>query len=190
MPPKRNIDLQKVVQTAVALADEHGFENVMLASVAEQLGIRIPSLYNHVSGLPGLRYQMTLWGVRQLTEQLRRAAVGKSSDEAVFSLAHAYRASAHAHPGLYMATLRAPKPDEPELIAEAEQIIEVLLAVLRPYGFDGNDSLHVIRALRSVLHGFVGLEIVGGFGLNLDCDESFRQLVELFIQGLHARRNS
>ncbi len=64
MPPKRNIDLQKVVQTAVALADEHGFENVTLASVAEQLGIRIPSLYNHVSGLPGLRYQMTLWAIQ------------------------------------------------------------------------------------------------------------------------------
>jgi len=189
MPPKRNTDLQKVVQTAVTLADENGFENVTLASVAEQLGIRIPSLYNHVSGLPGLRYQMTLWGVRQLTEQLRRAAVGKSSDEAVFSLAHAYRASAHAHRGLYMATLRAPKPDEPELIAEAEQIIEVLLAVLQPYGFSPDDKLHMIRAFRSVLHGFVGLEIAGGFGLSLDRDESFRQLITLFVQGLHARRS-
>ncbi len=188
MPPKRNVDLQKVVQTAVTLVDENGFENVTLASVAEQLGIRIPSLYNHVSGLPGLRYQMTLWGVRQLTEQLRRAAVGKSSDEAIFSLAHAYRACAHAHPGLYMATLRAPQPDEPELVAEAEQIIEVLLAVLQPYGFNPNDKLHMIRAFRSVLHGFVGLEIAGGFGLSLDCDESFRQLIQIFVRGLHTPR--
>lgn len=190
MPPKRNIDLQKVVQTAITLADEQGYENVTLASVAEKLGIRIPSLYNHVSGLPGLRYQMRLWGVQQLTDQIRRAAVGKSSDEAIFSFADAYRACAHAHPGIYTVTLRAAKPDEPELEKESAELIEIARAVLRPYGFEGDDSLHMIRAFRSVMHGFVGLEIEGGFGLSLDRDESFRRLIVIFVQGLHGQKST
>ncbi|MBI5666927.1 MAG: WHG domain-containing protein [Chloroflexi bacterium] len=188
--PRKRIDRQRVLEVSIALADAHGFEAVTLASVADQLGIRIPSLYNHVSGLPGLRHDMALWGVRQLGERLRRAAVGKAGDEAIVSVAHAYRAFAHAHPGIYSATLRAATPDEPDLAAAGQEVLDVVLAVLQPYGFDSEDTLHVVRGLRSLLHGFVDLEIAGGFGLALDRDDSFRQLVQLFIQGLHTRQKS
>lgn len=190
MPPRKSINSQKVVQTAVALADANGFEAVTLASVAEALGIRIPSLYNHVAGLPGLRYEMRLWGLRLLAEHIRRAAVGKSGDEGVGSVASAYRAFAHAHPGIYAVTLRAPDPDEHDLIAVGQEIIDVLFAILRPYGFDDEDMLHAIRAFRSVLHGFVDLETSGAFKMALDLDESFRRLVEGFIGGLHARQQA
>ena len=39
-------------------------------------------------------------------------------------------------------------------------------------------------ALRSVIHGFATLEVAGGFGLPLDCDESFRRLIAMLIAGL------
>ena len=188
MPPRKRLNLQRVVETAIRLADEHGFEAVTLASVAEQLGIRIPSLYNHVEGLPGLRYQMRLWGLRQLTEDTRRAAVGKAGDEAIFAIASAYRAFAHAHPGIYAVTLRAPDSDEHELASSGQEIIDTLFAVLQPYGFGEEDMLHAIRAMRSVMHGFVDLETSGGFKMALDLDESFRRLVQGFVEGLHARR--
>lgn len=188
MPPRKHIDRQQVLEVSIALADAHGFEAVTLASVAAQLGVRIPSLYNHISGLPGLRHDMALWGLRQLGETMRRAAVGKAGDDAIASIADAYRAFARAHPGVYSATLRAASPDEPDLAAAAQDVLEIVLAVLEPYGFSPDDTLHVIRALRSLLHGFVDLEIAGGFGLALDRDESFRQLVHYFVQGLHARQ--
>jgi AcrR family transcriptional regulator len=190
MPTRRHIDRQQVLAVAIALADARGFEAVTLASVAEQLGIRIPSLYNHVAGLPGLRQEMTLWGLRQLAEHIRRAAVGKAGDDALISVAQAYRAFARAHPGIYSATLRAATPDEPELAAAGQEVLDVVLAVLAPYDFDPDTTLHVVRALRSLLHGFVDLEIAGGFGLALDRDESFRQLVALFLLGLHTRQTA
>lgn len=180
----RHIDRQRVLEVSLALADAHGFEAVTLASVAEQLGIRIPSLYNHVSGLPGLRYEMRLWGVRQLGETLRRAAVGRAGAEAILSVAHAYRAFALAHPGVYPATLRAAAADETDLAAASEDVLAVVLAILEPYGFSPDETLHVVRALRSLLHGFVALEIAGGFGLALDRDESFRRLLQVFVEGL------
>jgi AcrR family transcriptional regulator len=187
MSPRKHIDRQRVLEVALALADACGFEAVTLASVADQLGIRIPSLYNHVAGLPGLRYEMRLWGVRQLAECLRRAAVGKAGDDAIIAVAHAYRAFAHAHPGIYAATLRAAAPDESDLAAVSQDVLDVVLAVLEPYGFSPEDQLHVVRGLRSLMHGFVDLETAGGFGLALDRDESFRRLLHLFVQGLHAR---
>lgn len=44
-------------------------------------------------------------------------------------------------------------------------------------GTPGPASLHAIRALRAMLHGFVALEAAGGFALALDLDESYRRMV-------------
>jgi AcrR family transcriptional regulator len=184
---KGHIDLERVVQVAVDLADRQSFDAVSLAKVAEELGIRIPSLYNYVTGLPGLRYQMALWGLRQATDKLRRAAVGKAGDEAVYAIAIAYREFALAHPGIYAAALRSDLSGSPEGVVAGKEIVEVAAAVLAFYGFNGDDALHAVRALRSVLHGFVDLEVGGGFGLPLDCEESFRRLVHMLIQGFHAQ---
>jgi AcrR family transcriptional regulator len=184
MPARRRIDPTLVVQTAVEIADRDGLDSVTLAAVAEALGIRIPSLYNHVSGLPGLRYQMSLWAVREVVEQARRAAVGAAGADALLRVAAAYRAFAHEHPGVYRLTLRAPAPDEPELATAGQELIDILLAALRPYGLGREDTLHTIRGLRSVLHGFIDLEVSGGFGLPLDRDESFRRLMTSFIAGI------
>jgi AcrR family transcriptional regulator len=187
MAPRKNVDFDRVLKTAIALADEKGLEAVSLKTVAEQLGIQIPSLYNHISGLPGLRYAMHVWAAQQLVDQIRRAAVGKSGDSAIMSVAQAYRAFALAHPGVYLFTPRAATPDQPELMALSTELLDIVLAILEPYGFNDEEKLHAVRALRSVMHGFVDLEAVGGFGLNLDRDESFRQLVQLLIDGLRSR---
>jgi AcrR family transcriptional regulator len=189
MASRKHVDFQKVLETAIALADEKGLDALSLGDVAGQLGIRIPSLYNHISGLPGLRYEMNVWAARQLTEQLRRAAVGKSGEDAIVSVAQAYRAFALAHPGVYPLTPRAPTPDQPELVAIAGELLDIVLAVVDPYGFNEEEKFHAVRALRSVLHGFVDLEAAGGFGMNLDRDESFRQLIQLLVDGLRTRRD-
>jgi hypothetical protein len=51
---------------------------------------------------------------------------------------------------------------------------------LESFALQGEDALHATRGLRSLVHGFATLEAAGGFGLPLDCDESFRRLVEMF----------
>jgi hypothetical protein len=55
---------------------------------------------------------------------------------------------------------------------------------MRPYGLTGEDAVHAVRVLRSAMHGFVSLELMGGFGLPLNLDESFRRLIQMFIDGL------
>jgi AcrR family transcriptional regulator len=183
--PRKNVDLDRILQVSVALADANGFDALTLASVAEQLGIRIPSLYNHVDGLSGLREALTLWTLRQLAEQLRRSAVGKSGDDAVLAVSHAYRAFARAHPGIYTVTQRA-HPDNAEISAAGAEVVDVLIMVLAPYGFSDDDTIHAVRVWRSVVHGFVDLETKGGFGIPLDVDETFRRLMMATLGGLKA----
>lgn len=185
MSPRVGLSRVAVVHAAAALADEEGLEGVTLARLAERLNIRTPSLYNHVAGLDGLRRELALLGMRELTARLGRSAVGKSGDGAVVALGHAYRAYAGERPGLYdAATLRPPDPRDRELIGASEELVAVVLAGLASYGFAQDDALHAVRGLRSVVHGFVSLEAVGGFGLPLDLDESFERLLRAFVAGL------
>ena len=189
MPPRKHIDKQRIIEVSVELANELGSDGLTLASVAERLDIRIPSLYNHVAGLAGLRYELAVWGVRQLREEILRSVLGTAGDDALRSMAHTYRNFAHRHPGIYPMTLRAATADELELAQASQDLLDILLALLKPYQLSSDDMLHVIRAFRSLLHGFVDLENIGAFGLALNRDDSFQQLVELFISGLHIRQN-
>ena len=187
MSPRAGLDRAAVVRTAAALADEEGLEGVTLAVLASRLGIRTPSLYNHVAGLEGLRRELTLLGTRELGARLGRAAVGKTTDEAVVALGDAYRAFVKERPGLYAATIRASRssgPEDPELRETQGETTETVVAVLRSYGLDGDDAVHAARGLRSLVHGFTTLESAGGFGLPLDLDESFRRLLLTFVRGL------
>ena len=77
-------------------------------------------------------------------------------------------------------------PDDAELQAAQERIVAVAVAVMASFGKVGDDALHAVRALRSVVHGFATLEAAGGFGLPLDCDESFQRLVTLLGRGLRS----
>src|SRR5689334_8815206 len=101
MAPRAGLDLATVLQAAAKLADTEGWENISLATLAAQLGVRTPTLYHYVKdGLPGLRRELALYGLHELTKQLGRAVMGKAGDDAVIALAEAYRSFSHDHPGL------------------------------------------------------------------------------------------
>ena len=187
MSPRAGLSREAVVEAAAALADEEGLEGVTLAELASRLGVRTPSLYNHVAGLEGLRRELALLGTRELGRRLGHAAVGKATDEATFAMAQAYRDFVKERPGLYAATVRSYRvsdPEDPELAAAEGEAMEVVLAVLASYGLSGEEAVHTARGLRSIAHGFATLEVAGGFGIPLDLDESFRRLLRAFTTGL------
>lgn len=184
MAPRAGLDRQAVVAAAVALIDAEGLEALSLGRLAERLGVKPPSLYKHVAGLAGLRHGVAAHGMRDLARRLGHAAIGRSGDAALVALANAYRRYARAHPGLYTLTLQAPDPGDPELVGASEEVLAVLRAVLAPYGLDAAATVHAIRGFRAIVHGFVALELAGGFGLPVDVDASFDHLVAHFVRGL------
>jgi AcrR family transcriptional regulator len=185
--PRAGLSPAAVVAAAADLADAHGLDAVTLAAVAGAVGVRTPSLYNHVGGLDDVRRGVALTALRELGDALRDAAVGRAGDDALVALAHAYRVYAHAHPGRYAAVQRAPAADDEELAAAGARAVDALLAVLRGYGVDGDEAIHAARAVRSALHGFVALEAGGGFGIAVDVDESFDRMVAALAPGLRER---
>jgi AcrR family transcriptional regulator len=166
-----------VVSAAVVLIDERGPGGLTLAAVARRTGVATPSLYKHVSSLEALQQKVSARVTADLASVLSTAIAGRSGEDAVRVLAYAYRGYALSFPGRYPLTQRVPRPDDPEHVAAAERAVQAVFAALRGYGLDGDEAINAARVARSSLHGFVSLELDGGFGLPQDIGQSFERLV-------------
>ena len=182
--PRAGLDSDTVVSAAAALADAEGLEAVTLARVAAQLGVRSPSLYVHVDGLPDLRRRIAALAARELTARLQAAVAGRSGRDSLAAVAEAYREYAREHPGAYAATQHTANLEGPEAGVAASDLLDVVLAVLRGYALEDDAAIHAARVVRSALHGFVSLESEAGFGIPLDLDQSFSLLVSVLDRGL------
>jgi AcrR family transcriptional regulator len=181
--PRAGLSTAAVVEAALALVDEHGIDALTLAAVAQRTGVATPSLYKHVAGLGELR---TLLGARVLddmTEHFTRAVLGRSGDDALIALMHAYRAYVKAHPARYAAAPLDPLHD-PALAAAGAKQLDVVFGALRAYELSPSDAIHVTRCLRAVAHGFASLEAGGGFGLPEDLDQTYEQLIAAVLGGI------
>ena len=187
MSPRSHLTQATVVQAAADLLNAEGVEALTLNRLADELGVRTPSLYNHIDGLPGLMRELSILNAHNLAERLNEAAIGQSGPALAMSVMQAYRSYIKEYPGLYLATLRASgMQDEASPVLEQEEAraVKVGMAVMTSFGLQGEEAVHAVRAFRSIVHGFATLEIYGGFGMPLDLDESFIRLVDLFVAGL------
>lgn len=190
--PRAGLTRAAVTTVALDVVDDGGvagLDRLTLAAVASRAGVAVPSLYKHVASLDDLRRLVATDCVAELTRVLAQATIGRSGPDAIHSAADAVRAYAHRHPGRYAATQVAPdlaSDADAELAASAEETIVVLAAALRGFGLPDDDTVDAIRMLRSALHGFITLELGGGFGLPDDLDRSFRLLIDGIVAGIAA----
>jgi len=183
---RQGLTSERVTEVAAELADRDGLTTLTLARVAAVLDVRPPSLYNHVAGLDALRRAIALDALAGIGTAMREAATGRAGRDALVHTARAYRAYVLAHPGRYAAASIAPPEDDAALNAAATEVVGTMLAVLRAWDLDGDDAIHAVRAVRSAIHGFVTLEIDGGFGIPLDLDESFDRMIAMLAGGFDA----
>lgn len=161
----------------MAIVEAETTSALTLSRVAQELGVKPPSLYNHVTGLDALRREIGLRVMETIADRLGRAVMGRAGRDALRAIAADFRSYATDHPHLYELSIQA-RPDDEEYASAAVRAIEPVVAVLRGYDLDDTEAIHAARTLRSALHGFVSLDIIGGFGLDIDVNQSFDWLVE------------
>lgn len=183
------LDRAAILERAARLADRDGLDALTLTALAGELGIRPPSLYNHVASLEDLRQALATRALGELDTALGRAALGKAGAEAMVALGEAYRAYAHAHPGLYAAITVASSSNTPELHAARTALLNTVGVVLSGFGLVAKEEVvHAMRAFYSLIHGFVSLEMAGGFALPVKPATSFRWSLTRFSAGLGGSR--
>ncbi|MEV0951401.1 TetR-like C-terminal domain-containing protein [Promicromonospora sp. NPDC050249] len=190
--PRAGLSPDAVVRLAVEVVDAggtSGFADLTLAKVAAKAGVAAPSLYKHVGSLGDLRREVTLIAVGELTAAGTSATVGRAGADALRALATAWRGYALDHPGRYAATQIGPDPDAPADAAlrdAAAESVQVVVAVLRGFGLPDARLIDAVRAVRAGVHGFVTLELGGGFRMREDVDQSFTVLLDMIVAGVAA----
>ena len=141
--PRVGLAPASVTEAGAALADEVGFAQLSMGLLAERLGVKTPSLYNHVDSLADLIHRIAVLAATELGDALRDATQGRAGSDALIAAAQAMRTYVTRHPGRYAAgnSVRPNGPDDP-LSQAIDRLLASLSAVLRGYQLDPDDQIH------------------------------------------------
>jgi AcrR family transcriptional regulator len=176
------LDPDQVISAAERLVAARGWEQLTMAALAAELGVRPPSLYRHVESLDALRKTMRLRTLAGLSDAVRAAVMGKSGVEGLHALTDAYRAYAKAHPVRYLAGTGVHGDESMRL--EGRRVGEAGYAVMMSFGLTEDELPIATAQLAALVHGFISLELLQTIDWVADSDAAFHGLVELFAAGI------
>lgn len=183
------IDKDTIIIRAAQLANEVGIENVTLKILADDLGVKSPSLYNHIGGLEDLKKQIMIYGWKQMEERMIRSAIGVSGYEAIKAGCYAFYHYAIENPGIFNAMLWYNKFQSKDNMEATAGLFPVLFKITASLDISEENCNHIIRTLCGFLEGFSLLVNNGAFGNPISIEESFEISVNVLIEGIKSLEN-
>lgn len=175
---RAGLTTERLTRAGAELADEVGFEQVTVSALARRFDVKVASLYSHLKNSQDLKTRIALFALEELADRVAAALAGRAGKDALAAFADAYREYARQHPGRYdAARLRL----DPETAAASAGVrhAQMTRAILRGYDLTEPDQTHAVRMLGSVFHGYVSLELGGGFSHTaVDPQESWDWIVD------------
>ena len=181
---KNYISDELIITTSARLSNEVGLNNLSLKMIAEELNIKSPSLYNHISSLDEIKEKLMIYGWKELGERATESAVGVVGYEALRNMCYAFYDYATSNKGVFTAMLWYNKFESKEKNEATTKLFSILFKVLQPLNISDNNIEHIIRTLRGFLEGFVLLVNNNAFGNPISIKESFDLSLEIIINGM------
>jgi AcrR family transcriptional regulator len=154
VPPDTPLTRRRIAEEALAVIDEQGFDALTVRLLAARLGVRSPSLYNHVSGKDEILAAVTdLLGERVDLEALECPDLR----QALHRFAHSYRAAFRGHPEVTALLARRPVTSDSALV-----LYEQLMTRLVAAGLPPRRAVQVLGALETLVLGSVVLTFTAG----------------------------
>jgi len=136
---------ERVLQKALALADEGGIESLTMRKLGDELGVEAMSLYNHVEGKDDV-----LRGILDLVlAEAEPPAAGPDWAAAARAHAISFHDALQRHRWA-SALLMSPAHVTPARVDH----VEALLRLLREAGFSADQAYHAYHALAGHIYGF------------------------------------
>ena len=176
------LDPDQVLVAAERLVAANGWENLTMAALAADLGVRPPSLYRHVDSLDALRRELRSRMLVELSDAVRAAVMGKSGIDGLHALTDAYRDFAREHSERYLA--QGTLTGDEDSRREGLRVGEAGYAVLSSFGLSEDELPIATSQLAALVHGFVSLELVQTIDWVADPDAAFHGLIEIFAAGI------
>lgn len=152
----------RLTQAGAELADEIGFDGVTVSALARRFEVRVASLYSHLRNSQDLKTRIALLALAELADRAAGAVAGLAGKDALIAFANAYRNYAWQHPGRYAAAQLRLAPEAAAASAGSRHVA-LARAILRSYGLTEPEHTHAVRLLGSTVHGYISLEMGGGF---------------------------
>ncbi|WSQ10695.1 TetR/AcrR family transcriptional regulator [Streptomyces sp. NBC_01231] len=169
---------ERLTRAGAELADEVGFEQVTVSELARRFDVKVASLYSHLRNSEDLKTRIALLALEELADRGATALAGRAGKDALTALADVYRDYAREHPGRYAAARYRLGPEAAAASAGGRHSA-MTRAILRGYDLTEPDQTHAVRLLGSVFHGYVSLELSGGFSHSApDSQESWTRILD------------
>jgi AcrR family transcriptional regulator len=187
-PYPAQVDRDRIASKARELIEADGIDQLSLAKLASELGIKAPSLYRHVASKAELLQAVNVLTNQELVATLTQAVESLTDPNGrLRAMARAYRAFAHRYPityGLAYSNL-APesRPDAGLLEALVLPLQDVWSAI-----FGAENSLTALRGAWALIHGYVSLELNEQFQRGGNLDQTFEQIIDAYIAGWEQAR--
>ncbi|MGY1398878.1 TetR/AcrR family transcriptional regulator [Streptomyces coelicolor] len=178
MAPRVGLTTERLTQAGATLADEVGFDQVTVSELARRFDVKVASLYSHVKNSHDLKTRIALLALEELADRAADALAGRAGKDALVALANVYRDYAREHPGRYAAAQFRLDPGTAAASAGVRHA-KMTRALLRGYHLDEPDQTHAVRLLGSVFHGYVSIEMGGGFSHSApDTEETWSRVLD------------
>ncbi|WP_019244036.1 MULTISPECIES: TetR/AcrR family transcriptional regulator [Bacillus] len=185
MAPQAGLNQEIITNKALEIADKEGMDAVTMATLARELHVKTPSLYNHVKGLTEVKEVMAIKGFNLLFQHLKEATLDVSKGfDAIQAMGKAYIRFANQYPGMYEASLCTPDLSSKKVQVSGDAIISLMREALSIYSLTEFEMIHTIRGIRSLLYGLVDLKRKGGFNYQVDLEDSLESIIGTFMKGL------
>jgi AcrR family transcriptional regulator len=152
----------RLTRAGAELADEIGFDQVTVSALARRFDVKTASLYSHLENSKDLKTRIALLALAELADRVAAALAGRAGKDALSAFANAYRDYARQHPGRYAAAQLRLAPKVAAASAGGRHV-QLAREILRSYGLPEPEQTHAVRLLGSTIHGYVSLEMGGGF---------------------------
>ncbi|MFI1282247.1 WHG domain-containing protein [Streptomyces sp. NBC_01310] len=175
---RAGLTTERLIRAGAELADEVGFDQVTVSALARRFDVKVASLYSHVKSSQDVKTRIALLALDELADRASDALAGRAGKDALAAFADVYRDYAREHPGRYAATRTRLDPETAAASAGVRHA-QMARAVLRGYDLTEPDQTHAVRLLGSVFHGYVDLELGGGFSHSApDTQETWERIID------------
>ena len=181
---KNNISDELIIETSARIANKVGLDNLSLKIIAEELNIKSPSLYNHISSLNEIKSQLMVYGWKQIEEKMIDSAVGVSGYEALKNMCNVFYDYATNNKGIFTAMLWYNKYESDEKQNATTRLFNMLFKIMKSLNITDENINHIIITLRGFLEGFSLLVNNNAFGNPISIKESFDLSLEIIMNGI------
>ena len=182
MARKRPLTRERILQTALRLADEGGIEALSMRKLARELGVEAMSLYNHIANKGDL-----VDGIVDLALLEIELPTGEDWDTAIRRCAISAHEAFLRHPWACSLVMSSRQGRRPLFESPRVRYMEWLLGRLRDAGFSADLTYHAYHTLDSHILGFTFWQLGHSGGLrDLAGDRDVAEVLAGFMRELRA----